>query len=42
MLVVLMKYGNGRSERFTNESLAEAAHLTAMSINHLRNEKVQS
>ena len=38
MLVVLMKYGNSRSERFTNESLAEAAHLSARTITHLRNE----
>lgn len=42
MLVILMKYGNSRSERFTNESLAEAAHLSPRIISYLRNEEVKN
>lgn len=39
MLVVLMQYGNNRSERFTLEGLAEATHLSTRTITRMRTEK---
>ena len=39
MLVVLMQYGNSRSERFTLEALAEATHLSTRTITRMRTEK---